>query len=289
MLTCELWRLGQLKPGDEVRFSQCTWQQAIELEKGYELLLDVIRSAVLSESNDADGVVTSTPFIPQPRARSSTLYERQKHSGRDPAIPRFLVRQAGDRGLLCDFGAQEFDLRVRVRIQQIVQILSEQPPAGISAVTRPHTMSVFVNYDPRIISQTEAVARIVQIEQALSDSLTITGKVYYLPMVFDPEENKIATQRYIETQRPYATYLPDNIDFIRRNNGLESRDHVLAAVDNNPFLVLASSGYMGLPVMISIDPRKRLVVPKTNPSRTITPAGALGTGGNTTALYPVES
>ncbi len=79
------------------------------------------------------------------------------------------------------------------------------------------------------------------------------------------------------------------VDFMRRNNGLESRDDVFNAVSNVPFLVLASSGLMGLPITIQVDPRKRLVVPKANPSRTLTPAGALGTGGNTSAIYPVDS
>ena len=31
VLTCELWKLGQLKPGQEVRFRQCTWDRAMEL------------------------------------------------------------------------------------------------------------------------------------------------------------------------------------------------------------------------------------------------------------------
>ncbi|KAK5174874.1 uncharacterized protein LTR77_000010 [Saxophila tyrrhenica] len=290
ILSCELWRLGQLKAGDEIRFAQCNWSQAVDLEKQYNMLYDTIRQTILAESSEPTMTVPVAPLIDQPHVGSSTLFERKAQSTQgEPRLPRFLIRQAGDRGLLCEFGAQEFDLRVRLRIQQIVQQISEQPPPGVSAITRPHTMTVLINYDPAVASQTNATSVLVEMEAALSDSLTFHGTKYYLPMVFDPEENKIATQRYMETLRPYATYLPDNIDFIRRNNGLESRDDVLAAVERNPFLVLAASGYMGLPVMISIDPRKRLTVPKTNPSRATTPAGALGTGGNTIAVYPVES
>ena len=286
VLTCELWKLGQLKPGQEVRFRQCTWDRAMEVEKQYDVMLDTVRQTVRLEMTkpfvDAPAPLQATTSAPG----SSILFERE---ATDDSMPRFLIRQAGDRGLLCEFGAQVFDLRVRMRAQQIVQQLSEHPLRGINAAARPHTMSVLVTFDPALISQAQAVSFLVEMEASLSDNLTIRGKTYYLPVVFDPEENKLATQRYMETQRPYATYLPDNIDFIRRNNGLKSRDDVLAAVEKNPFLVLASSGYMGLPVMISIDPRKRITVPKTNPSRTTTPAGALGTGGNTSAVYPVES
>lgn len=284
VLSCELWRLGQLKAGQEVRFSPCSWQQAMQLEGQYNDMLIRIRKTILSGLTDTlDPLVLS---IASPDPNLLILHERR--AGND-GLPRLLVRQAGDRGLLCDFGAQTFDLRVRLRAQQIVQRLSQDPPAGLSNVTRPHTMSVLVLFDPTVISQAQAVSLLVSLEASLSDSLSYHGKTYYLPMVFDPEENKVATHRYMETQRPYAPYLPDNIDFMRRNNGLRSRNDVLDAIEDNPFLVLACSGYMGLPVMISIDPRKRLTVPKTNPSRTSTPAGALATGGNTTAIYPVES
>lgn len=33
-----------------------------------------------------------------------------------------------------------------------------------------------------------------------------------------------AIKRYMETQRPYASYVPDNMDFAAKNNGLEKQD-----------------------------------------------------------------
>ena len=38
-----------------------------------------------------------------------------------------------------------------------------------------------------------------------------------------------------------------------------------------------------------MDPRHRLVVPKYNPARTVTPEGAIGIGGAYMCIYPMES
>ncbi|ETN43925.1 urea carboxylase [Cyphellophora europaea CBS 101466] len=289
VLSCQMWRLGQLKPGDCVRFAQCSWEQAMELEKSQEEFVRKVAVAVTAgETNGAANVATSWE-ISRPVPESSVLYERVEQSGN--GLPRLVLRQAGDRGILCDFGSQVFDLTVRTRAQQLVRAVGERPPRGFQRVTRPHTMSVFVAFDSHIIDQKTAVDALVNLERSFSDvsNFTTPSKTFHLPMVFDAEECVQATARYMETQRPYATYLPDNIDFIRRNNGLEKRDDVLKAVNGVPFLVVASSGIMGLPILMPIDPRKRLTVPKTNPSRTVTPAGALGTGGNTSSIYPVDS
>lgn len=288
VLSCQMWRLGQLKPGDNVRFKQCSWLQAMELERRHIEFLERVKASVGDRDEDCDGSAVSWD-IEKPEASSSILHERSEcpKSG----LPRFVLRQAGDRGILCDFGSQVFDLKVRARAQQIVLRLGQQPPRGFHSVTRPHTMSVFVSFDPAIISQAEAVVVLQQLEQSFDRAADFStpSKVFHLPMVFDADECDQATARYMETQRPYATYLPDNIDFIRRNNGMKERQDVLDAVEGVPFLVVASSGIMGLPILIQVDPRKRFIVPKTNPSRSVTPAGALGTGGNTSAIYPVES
>lgn len=47
--------------------------------------------------------------------------------------------------------------------------------------------------------------------------------------------------------------------------------------------------YLGAPCAVPVDPRHRLVVPKYNPARTITPEGAVGIGGSYMCIYPMES
>jgi urea carboxylase len=284
VLTSELWKMGQLSPGNKVRFIQCSWEQAQELDKKVDRYLAIIDESVRSGSPTRDTIELA---IANPAPSDSVLYKRGASSG-DNDLPRFIIRQAGDRGVLCDFGSQVFDLSARVRAQQLLRLVPEQVHLGLEKVTRPHTMSVFIAFDPAKIHQLAATELLVQLESTLSRASPYPGKTYHLPMLFDPEENLRATARYMETQRPYATYLPDNIDFIRRNNGLATKEDVRKMVDGVPFVVLANSGMMGLPILIQVDPRKRFTVPKANPSRSFTPAGALGTGGNTTAIYGVD-
>lgn len=47
--------------------------------------------------------------------------------------------------------------------------------------------------------------------------------------------------------------------------------------------------YLGAPCAVPVDPRHRLVVPKYNPARTVTPEGAVGIGGCYMCIYPMES
>lgn len=108
-------------------------------------------------------------------------------------------------------------------------------------------------------------------------------------MVWDDKVNRAAVERYMATQRPYASYLPDPIDFIARSNGLKSRDDVLRIALSTQFLVIGVGFFCGTPLALPLDPRARLTVPKFNPSRTFSPAGGLGIGGSIFCCDPVDA
>lgn len=286
VITSQLWKMGQLSPGDEVKFSPCSWKDALALEKRLEKALADIKGFIAGR---AAPIVSFDSAAIMGQMGTSVLFERSE--GKAAALPRFVIRQAGDRGLLCDYGSQVFDLNYRARAQGLVLEMRDRTPHGFETYSRPHTNSVLVLFNPTIIDQDTAVATLVGLEKSLQhiENLQIPSRIFRLPFLFDAEECMQATKRYMETQRPYAVYLPDNIDFMRRNNGLERREDVYKSVAEVEFLVLTAGGMMGLPILVQIDPRLRLTVPKTNPSRTVTPAGALGTGGVTSSIYPIES
>ena len=92
----------------------------------------------------------------------------------------------------------------------------------------------------------------------------------------------------METQRPYASYLPDNMAFVAKNNGLERKD--LEKILTIAKLMAVSVGFFAaLPLCLPVDPRQRLNCPKMNPSRVFTPEGQVSWGGSCMALYNVES
>jgi urea carboxylase len=86
-----------------------------------------------------------------------------------------------------------------------------------------------------------------------------------------------------------APWCPDNIEFIRRINGLRSVEEVYEVVHAASYLVLGLGDvYLGAPVATPTDPRHRLVTTKYNPARTWTPENAVGIGGAYMCVYGME-
>jgi urea carboxylase len=62
--------------------------------------------------------------------------------------------------------------------------------------------------------------------------------------------------------RPDAPWCPDNVEFIRRINGLTSKQAVKDVVYSANYLVMGLGDvYLGAPVATPLDPRQRLVTP----------------------------
>lgn len=108
-------------------------------------------------------------------------------------------------------------------------------------------------------------------------------------MVFDDKVNKQSIERYMAVQRPYASYLPDPVEFIARSNGIGQKKDLLNMVLSTNILVIGIGFFSGTPIGIPLDPRARLIVPKFNPSRTFSPAGGLGIGGGFFTCDPIVS
>jgi urea carboxylase len=98
-----------------------------------------------------------------------------------------------------------------------------------------------------------------------------------------------AIARYQASVRPDAPWCPDNIEFIRRMNGLPDEEAVKDTLFGASYLVLGLGDvYMGAPVAVPVDPRHRLVTTKYNPARTWTPPNAVGIGGAFLCVYGME-
>jgi urea carboxylase len=96
-------------------------------------------------------------------------------------------------------------------------------------------------------------------------------------------------QRYQRTVRPDAPWCPDNVEFIRRVNGLADRQEVFDIVTAATYVVVGLGDvYLGAPVAVPLDPAHRLVTTKYDPARTWTPANAVGIGGIYLCIYGME-
>jgi urea carboxylase len=110
-----------------------------------------------------------------------------------------------------------------------------------------------------------------------------------MPIAFDDPSVHEAMARYGERVRPDAPWCPDNVEFIRRVNGLDERADVFDVVRAATYLVVGLGDvYLGAPVAVPLDPRHRLVTTKYDPPRTWTPANAVGIGGVYLCVYGME-
>ncbi|KAH7025652.1 urea carboxylase [Microdochium trichocladiopsis] len=285
---CDHWRLSQLRPGEKVSFQAITPDQAMELEARIDRHLQNVARVIGNE-----GVFPPPPSVPlcydlPAVAAGDGVLSHTKNHGDNSNNVAFSVRQAGERAILGVFGSGTFNLNLRARVQQMANIITNTRPRGIGLAPIAENFSILVHFDPKIMSQQETVSLILSFNDQLDpvETAGIPSRIIRLPAVFDPPECHVAIDKYMLLQRPYATYLPDNIDFIRRSNGLARRADVKAAFFDTPHVVNAVGWLMGLPIYNVLDPRRQLNVPKYNPARTWTAAGSLGSGGTSSSIYP---
>jgi urea carboxylase len=119
--------------------------------------------------------------------------------------------------------------------------------------------------------------------------IAVPSRTVHLPLSWNDPATQLAQAKYMQAVRPDAPWCPDNIEFIRRINGLASVDEVHRIVHEASYLVLGLGDvYLGAPVATPVDPRHRLVTTKYNPARTWTPENAVGIGGAYLCVYGME-
>ncbi|CAF1435623.1 unnamed protein product [Adineta ricciae] len=170
--------------------------------------------------------------------------------------------------------------------------LEKEKIQGIQEIS-PGVSSLQIHFDGKILHQQLLIEKLIEIEQNLfsnQTNLRIQSRILYLPLTFQDSTTLNAVQRYQQTVRHHAPYLPNNVDFIQRINGLQSTEDVRQIVFNSSYLILGLGDvYLGAPCAIPIDPRHRLVTSKYNPARTFTPEGTVGIGGVYLCIYGMDS
>ncbi|ANW65532.1 urea amidolyase [Mycobacterium sp. djl-10] len=269
VVRADRWKLGQLAPGDAVRFVPVRAQRAPSLD-----CLDVERRAsfpvVLSRSGDGDDGV---------------LARFQTRDGTDVTL-----RRSGDGGVLIEYGPMLLDLAMRARVHVLYEELSRRDIDGITEMV-PGVRSLQVQFDPSRLSIGELTDLLAGIDETLpaTDELVVPSREVRLPLSWDDPSTHEAIARYMHGVRADAPWCPWNIEFIRRINGLADVEAVHDIVYGAQYLVLGLGDvYLGAPVATPLDPRHRLVTTKYNPARTWTPENAVGIGGAYMCIYGME-
>jgi urea carboxylase len=273
IIQSERWKMGQLKPGDKVRFRCVSREEA-------EALRSLHEESILTLETDFN--VPSDLRLPD--EKDAILHDEGEGSA------RLVIRQAGDAYVLAEVGPMALDFKLRFHIHVLYEALKKETFAAVQDIT-PGIRSLQVHFDPATVSAESVAAWITLTNSRLPplEDITVPSRVVHLPLSWDSPSTKKAIDIYMQSVRPDAPWCPDNIEFIRRINGLDTREDVYDVVFNARYVVLGLGDvYLGAPVATPLDPRHRLVTTKYNPARTWTPENAVGIGGAYMCVYGME-
>lgn len=267
----ELWKLGQLHPGDKVRFQLLTLEQAEDIRKKQDKNINFEYTKIT---------------LPEPEKldASYAVIAEGSHDNTD-----YKIRLQGEENILIEYGRMELNIELRFRIHILMNEI-EKSSLPIIDMT-PGIRSLQIHFDINKVSAREICDEIEKINADLRelDDITVPSRVIKLPLSWDDPQTQLAAKRYQQTVRPDAPWCPSNPEFIRRINGLDSIEDVQNIVFDAEYLVLGLGDvYLGAPVATPVDPRHRMVTTKYNPARPWTPENAVGIGGAYLCVYGME-
>ncbi|RBP47967.1 urea carboxylase [Roseimicrobium gellanilyticum] len=278
IVQAELWKLGQLKPGDKVCFCKLAEEEARLLQEQQETLI-----ATLKLESPVEPGRTEPEEIPHTTAVLRTITAEGDR-------PEIVYRPSGDCYLLVEFGPLVLDIQLRFWAHAIYLALVRRDHPDILDLT-PGIRSLQIHFDNQDLTLNAVIDLVEEVRQNLPsmDQMEVPSRIVHLPLSWDDPATREAIQKYTQSVRPDAPWCPSNIEFIRRINGLESLDEVQRIVLGASYLVMGLGDvYLGAPVATPLDPRHRLVTTKYNPARTWTPENAVGIGGAYLCIYGME-
>jgi len=284
----ERWKIGQLRPGDRVRF--------VPVDVGTADALRGARDRLLAPGSTAGRDSDGSPVPPSSFAASFSIAGGDLPDGvlarREPDghMAELTLRQAGDDYLLVEYGPMLLDIEVRLRVHTLMEWVERSGLPGVIDIT-PGIRSLQLHLDPSVLSVAQAAKLVLAAQEELpsTDQIEVPSRIVRLPLSWDDPSTREAIERYMTSVRDDAPWCPWNIEFIRRINGLPSVEDVQRTVFDASYLVLGLGDvYLGAPVATPIDPRHRLVTTKYNPARTWTPENAVGIGGAYLCIYGME-
>ena len=197
----ELWKLGQLRPGDRVRFKP----QRAEARRWHRTRGDHGRTA-------------ATRRLPARRRYRAcgTGPTPLRSDSRNPAgrgqRPRVVYRHAGDANLLIEYGEPVLDLELRLRVHALMQWLGERRLDGVIDLT-PGIRSLQVHYDAAVAVDRIGCCDLLVGGGALarrqSTISEIPTRIVHLPLSWDDPATRLAIDKYMQSVRAGCALVPE--------------------------------------------------------------------------------
>ncbi len=273
IIKADLWKMGQLKTDDTVRFIPISVEQA-------ELLEEKQLQEIASLSSD-------TPLEIFPVKPEKAIHREIRYSDERPDV---VYRLSGEDNILVEYGEMKLDISLRLKAHLLMEWISKNIAEGIIDLT-PGIRSLQIHFDNKKLNVYELIDVLEAAEKELENTsqIKIPARRIFLPLSWNDPSTQKAIDIYMQSVRDDAPWCPSNIDFIQRVNGLGSINQVKQIVFDADYLVMGLGDvYLGAPVATPLDPRHRLVTTKYNPARTWTPENAVGIGGAYLCVYGME-
>lgn len=231
----ELWKVGQLSPGDHVRFVPIDSDTALQIRTRIDF---AIQSPSKTPSWSIDTPIEasgSTPAEVEAVLNSAIIWKQAAESDH----PEILYRQAGDTNILIEYGPMELDLDLRFRVSYVEGLVRELKKPGILQ-TAPGVRTLQINYDSRVLKREDLLELMQKIENQVPPvkQMQIPIRRLRLPLSFEDNKTKAAIAQYSSRIRSDAPYLPSNVDFLAHNNGLPNSEAVQSIVMSATYMVL---------------------------------------------------
>lgn len=274
VINADRWKLGQLTPGDRIRFAATT-----EVDAGGASRLRDKYVRTLIKPHDESPIRRESPVV---LASASNAPELTAND--------ITIRRAGQEWLLVEFGPPMLDVELHLKVHTLKNLIEEDAVEGIVEMT-PGIRSLQIRYDIGVWTAVKLCQRLQGLLEAVPQAKdgVIESRLVRLPLSWEDPACAEAVEKYVKGVRDDAPWCPDNVEFIRRINGLATKEGVKQIVFDARYLVMGLGDvYLGAPVATPLDPRHRLVTTKYNPARTWTAENSVGIGGSYLCIYGME-
>lgn len=278
VISSELYKVGQLKAGDKIKFIPLSISEADKLNQDYEIAF--ANNSPLPQINHYQSIKNNI-------AEHTPIIRQLKFDELDIDIT---VRVAGDRFILIEAGELKLDIELRFFIHALMKFYEEKNLDGIIDIT-PGIRSLQIHFNSKRILRDKILKLLDEALCTLEGiaRLEVESRTVWLPLSWNDPKIQLAIKKYQQGVRSNAPWCPSNIEFIRRINAVQSVDAVKEIIFNADYLVMGLGDvYLGAPVATPLDPTHRFVTTKYNPARTWTPQNAVGIGGAYMCVYGME-
>ena len=174
----EMWKLGQLHPGDKVHFRLLDLDQAKEIREAEEAnLRHEYKEVVLPEQKDLD-------------------YHYAILAEETAAGTKIVARLDGEDNILVEYGEMELDIAIRFRVHVLMQELKKKDLPVIDLT--PGIRSLQIHFDIEKISLKEMLAAVLETNRTLPElsDVTVPSRIIWLPLSWDDPQTQHAPKRY---------------------------------------------------------------------------------------------